>query len=137
MLKLKENHDSLTVVNDQIGSPTYTVDLAKLLVDMSETEKYGIYHANNSGYCSWAEFAEYILKDTNTKVIKTTTEDYYKPQYEKAEQEGRKLFIAPRPKNSCLSKEKLKENGFNELPEWEDAVDRYQKELKKIKQLKR
>lgn len=131
MLKLSENHDELTVVNDQIGSPTYTVDLAKLLVDMSETDKYGIYHATNDGYCSWADFAEYILKDTNTKVNKVSTEDYYKPQYEKAKEEGRELHIAYRPKNSILSKDKLAQNGFDKLPDWKDAIDRYNVELKK------
>lgn len=131
MLKLSENHDELTVVNDQIGSPTYTVDLAKLLVDMSETDKYGIYHATNSGHCSWADFAEYILKDTKTKVNKAFTEEYYKPQYEKANAEGRELHIAYRPKNSILSKDKLAQNGFAKLPDWKDAVDRYNVELKK------
>lgn len=131
MLKLSENHDTLTVVNDQIGSPTYTVDLAKLLVDMSETEKYGIYQATNSGHCSWAEFASYILKDTNTKVIPVTTEEYYAPQYDKAEKDNKKIYIAYRPKNSILSKQKLSDNGFNILPDWHNAVDRYKNELLK------
>lgn len=135
MLKLSENHEKLNVVNDQIGSPTYTVDLAKLLVDISETEKYGIYHATNNGYCSWAEFAEYILKDTNTKVSKVTTEEYYEPMYKKALEENKEIYIATRPKNSKLSKEKLVENGFEQLPEWKDAVDRYQKELVKVKKI--
>lgn len=130
MLKLSENHESLTVVNDQVGSPTYTVDLAKLLVDMSQTEKYGIYHATNEGFISWAEFAEYILKDTHTKVIPTTTDAYYQPQYEKAALEGRKLHIANRPKNSRLSKDKLEQNGFDKLPNWKDAVDRFKNEWK-------
>ena len=133
MLNLSKNHNELTVVNDQIGSPTYTVDLAKLLVDMSETENYGIYHATNEGYCSWAEFAEYILRDTKTVVNKSTTEDYYKPQYEKAEAEGRKLYIAERPRNSRLNKDKLEKNGFSKLPEWQNAVDRYCEELRKVK----
>lgn len=137
MLKLSENHEELSVVNDQIGSPTYTVDLAKLLVDMSGSDKYGIYHATNDGYCSWADFAEYILKNTNTKVNKVSTEDYYKPQYEKAKEEGRKLHIAFRPKNSILSKSKLVQNGFSKLPDWHDAVDRYNVELEKQKVLKR
>ena len=135
MLKLSENHEKLNVVNDQIGSPTYTVDLAKLLVDISQTEKYGIYHATNNGYCSWAEFAEYILKDTNTKVSKVTTEEYYEPMYKKALEENKEIYIAARPKNSKLSKEKLVENGFEQLPEWKDAVDRYQKELVKVKKI--
>lgn len=126
MLKLSENHDTLNVVNDQIGSPTYTVDLAKLLVDMSETDKYGIYHATNNGCTSWAEFAEYILSDTNTKVIPVTTEEYYRPQLEK---NNGKINIAERPLVSKLDKSKLLENDFNELPDWHDAVDRYKKEL--------
>ena len=133
MLKLSENHDSLNVVSDQIGSPTYTVDLAKLLVDMSETDKYGIYHGTNSGYTSWAEFADYILKDTDTKVNYVTTEEYYKPQYEKATVEGRTLNIATRPLISKLDKSKLVESGFCELPDWHEAVDNYKKELQKIK----
>ncbi len=133
MLKLSENHDSLNVVSDQIGSPTYTVDLAKLLVDMSETDKYGIYHGTNSGYTSWAEFADYILKDTDTKVNYVTTEEYYKPQYEKATSEGKTLNIATRPLVSKLDKSKLVENDFNELPDWHEAVDNYKKELQKRK----
>lgn len=133
MLKLSENHDSLNVVSDQIGSPTYTVDLAKLLVDMSETDKYGIYHGTNSGYTSWAEFADYILKDTDTKVNYVTTEEYYKPQYEKATSEGKTLNIATRPLISKLDKSKLVESGFCELPDWHEAVDNYKKELQKRK----
>ena len=119
MLKLSENHDELNVVCDQVGSPTYTVDLAKLLVDMSNTEKYGLYHANNSEYCSWAEFAEYIMKsnDKKTKINYVTTEEYG-------------ISKAVRPKNSKLSKQCLVDNGFEELPSWKDAVDRYNIELK-------
>ncbi len=131
MLKLSENHDELNVVGDQIGSPTYSVDLARVLVDLMETEEYGIYHTTNEGFCSWADFAEYILKDTNTKVNKVTTENYYKPQYEKAEKEGRKLDIAERPLVSKLDKMKLQKVGIKEMPMWQDAVDRYIKELKK------
>lgn len=133
MLNLSEKYSELKVVDDQIGSPTYTVDLARLLVDMSETENYGIYHATNDGFCSWAEFAEYILKDTNTTVKKVTTEEYYKPQYKKAEEENRKLYIAYRPRNSMLSKDKLEENGYYKLDDWHNAVDRYKKELEKEK----
>ena len=129
MLNLSERFDKLTVVGDQFGSPTYTVDLAKTLVDMAETDKYGLYQVNNSGYCSWAEFADYILKDTDTEVKHVTTDEYYEPQYAKAEQEGRKLFIAYRPKNSKLSKQTLVDAGFELLPEWTDAVDRYKAEL--------
>ena len=135
MLNLSEKYSELKVVDDQIGSPTYTVDLAKLLVDMSETENYGIYHATNDGFCSWAEFAEYILKDTNTTVKKVTTEEYYEPQYKKAEEENRKLYIAYRPRNSMLSKDKLEENGYYILDDWHSAVDRYKEELEKEKVL--
>ncbi len=122
MLKLAEPKTELNIVNDQIGSPTYTVDLAKLLVAMSESEKYGVYHATNENYCSWAEFAEYIF-DTNQKEIKVnpvTTEKYL--ELTNAKQ-------AYRPRNSRLDKSKLKEN-FNLLPTWQDATDRYCKELK-------
>ena len=124
MLKLSENHDSLNVVDDQVGSPTYTVDLAKILVDMSETDKYGTYHITNENYCSWAEFAEYIFKsnDKETKVNKVTTEEYL-------ELTGTKQ--AYRPRNSRLSKDKLENAGFNRLPTWQDATDRYCKELVK------
>ena len=129
MRALSEKYPELTVVNDQFGSPTYTVDLAKLLVDMSLTNKYGTYHANNGGYCDWATFASYILNDTNTIVKPVSTEDYYAPQYAKAEKEGRELHIAYRPRNSKLSKECLTDAGFELLPSWEDATDRYIREL--------
>lgn len=121
MLKLAETRNELTVVADQFGSPTYTVDLAKLLVEMSETEKYGTYHANNEGYCNWAEFAEYIFKvnDKEVNVKHITSEEYPQKAY--------------RPRNSKLSKQSLDDNGFNRLPSWEDAVERYSKELKKVK----
>ena len=124
MLKLAENHDSLNVVNDQIGSPTYTVDLAKLLVEMAYTDKYGTYHVNNDGYCSWAEFAKYIMESNNkdTKINPVSTEKYL-------EITGTKQ--AYRPRNSKLSKDKLINNGFAMLPSWQDATDRYCKELKK------
>ena len=115
MLKLSENHESLNVVADQIGSPTYTVDLARLLVDMASTEKYGTYHATNEGYCTWADFAEYIFKINNkdTKVNKVTTEEYLNLTSTKQ---------AYRPKNSKLDKSKLDENGFDRLPSWKDAT---------------
>ena len=124
MLKLSKNHDELNVVSDQIGSPTYTVDLAKLLVEMSETEKYGTYNVNNEGYTSWADFAEYIMKSNNinTKINKVTTEEYLKIS---------NIKQAERPRNSKLSKDKLEQNGFDKLPTWQDATDRYIKELKK------
>lgn len=122
MLKLSDNHDELNVVDDQIGSPTYTVDLSKILIDMAHSDKYGTYHVNNDGYCSWAEFADYIFKsnDKNTKVNAVSTEEYL-------EITGTKQ--AYRPRNSKLSKEKLKEAGFDMLPSWQDATDRYCKEL--------
>ena len=121
MLRLAETRDELTVVADQFGSPTYTVDLAKLLVTMMETEKYGTYHVNNEGYCNWAEFAEYIFKvnDKKVNVKHITSEEYPQKAY--------------RPRNSKLSKKSLDENGFNRLPSWQDAVERYSKELKKVK----
>ncbi|MCM1091802.1 MAG: dTDP-4-dehydrorhamnose reductase [Butyrivibrio sp.] len=115
MLKLAETHDTLTVVNDQFGSPTYTFDLAKLLVDMVETEKYGVYHATNEGICSWYEFACAIFEKAglgDKMTIKPVTTAEY----------GAK---AVRPFNSRMSKEKLTENGFNKLPAWQDALERY------------
>ena len=128
MLKLSENHKELNVVDDQVGSPTYTVDLAKILIDMSETDKYGTYHVNNDGFCSWADFADYIFKsnDLAVKVNHVSTEEYI-------EMTGAKQ--AYRPRNSKLSKEKLVEAGFEMLPTWEDATDRYCKELKDAKVL--
>ena len=130
MLKLSDNHDTLNVVDDQIGSPTYTVDLARLLVDMSETDKYGTYNATNEGYVSWADFAEYIFKvnNKNVKVNHVSTEEYL---------EITGTVQAYRPRNSRLSKEKLSENGFERLPSWEDATIRYSEELKKEKVLRR
>ena len=121
MLKLSETKDEINVVSDQFGSPTYTVDLARLLVDMSLTDKYGTYHANNEGYTNWADFAEEIFKVNNIdmKVNHITTEEY--------------PTKAKRPKNSCLSKESLDDAGFERLPEWKDALLRYSKELKKQK----
>lgn len=118
MLRLSETHKELTVVNDQIGSPTYTVDLAKLLVDMIVTDKYGTYHATNEGICSWADFAREIFAQAGKDVVvkNVTTEEY-----------GAK---APRPKNSRMSKDKLVEAGFSRLPQWQDALARYLEELK-------
>ena len=131
MLNLADNHSELTVVDDQVGSPTYTVDLAKLLIDMSKTDKYGTYHVNNEGYCSWAEFAKYIMesngKDTIIKPV--TTEQYY---------EGKDMSkIAYRPRNSKLSKQKLVDAGFEMLPTWEDATDRYSEELREKVMIKK
>ena len=123
MLKLSDSHDTLSVVDDQIGSPTYTVDLARLLVDMSETDKFGTYNATNEGYVSWADFAEYIFKVNNKDVLvkHVSTEEYL-------EMTG--TVQAYRPRNSRLSKDKVEENGFDRLPSWEDATKRYSQELK-------
>ena len=132
MLNLAETKNELGIVGDQYGSPTYTVDLARLLVDMAGTNKYGLYHANNEGYCNWAEFAEEIFRQNNKDVLvhHLSTEDYYAPQYEKAKAEGKELHIADRPRNSKLSKNSLIDNDFALLPSWKDAVRRYSKELK-------
>ena len=115
MLRLGETHDSLRVVCDQIGTPTYTLDLARLLVDMIETDKYGVYHATNGGgYISWADFAQEIFRQAGmgTQVIPVTTAEYG-------------LSKAARPFNSRLDKAKLVENGFAPLPDWRDALGRY------------
>ncbi len=124
MLSLSDKFETLNVVCDQIGSPTYTVDLAKLLVDMSQTDKYGTYHVTNEGFCSWAEFAEYIfeINGKNTKVNKVSTDEYLNIMQTKQ---------AYRPKNSRLDKSKLDENGFERLPNWKDATKRFCLSLKK------
>lgn len=129
MLRLSKSKSECTVVNDQIGSPTYTVDLAKLLVEMAYTDKYGTYNVNNEGYCSWAEFAEYIMKADNRKmeIIPVTTEEYIRVTGAKQ---------AFRPSNSKLSKDKLEANGFTKLPAWQDATNRYIKELRLSKDYK-
>lgn len=119
MLNLGKTHDKLTVVDDQIGSPTYTPDLARLLVDMAESDKYGIYHATNEGFCSWYEFACEIFRQAsefdsvykNVSVSPVTSDKYPSK--------------AKRPSNSRMSKEKLTENGFEKLPDWQDALKRY------------
>lgn len=119
MLNVGKKYDELTVVNDQIGTPTYTFDLARLLVDMIETEKYGYYHATNEGgYISWYDFACEIFNQAGykTKVKPVTTEEYG-------------LSKAKRPFNSRLDKSKLIENGFKPLPTWQDALSRYLKEI--------
>lgn len=117
MLKLSETRDTLTVVADQIGSPTYTYDLAPLLCDMIVSDKYGVYHATNEGECSWADFSRaiFVAAGKQMTVKNVTTEEY-----------GAK---APRPANSRMSKDKLVENGFNRLPTWQDALERYLKEI--------
>ena len=120
MLQVGKTHDTLTVVNDQFGSPTYTYDLARLLVDMIVTEKYGIYHATNEGICTWYDFACAIFKEAGMNVtVKPVTSAEY----------GAK---ANRPSNSRMSKEKLVEEGFEKLPTWQDALHRYIGELKEV-----
>ena len=120
MLSLGQKYNSLRVVCDQIGTPTYTLDLARLLVDMIETEKYGYYHATNEGgYISWADFANEIFRQAgmNTQVIPVATVEYG-------------LSKAARPFNSRLDKSKLVEVGFEPLPTWQDALARYLKEIR-------
>ena len=115
MLRLGETHASVRVVCDQIGTPTYTLDLARLLVNMIETERYGVYHATNEGgYISWADFAQEIFRQAGmaTQVVPVTTAEY-------------SLSKAARPFNSRLDKAKLVENGFAPLPDWRDALGRY------------
>lgn len=128
MLNVGKTHDKLTVVNDQIGTPTYTFDLARLLVDMIETEKYGYYHATNEGgYISWYDFTKEIFRqavklghkeysEERLAVIPVTTEEYG-------------ISKAARPFNSRLDKRKLVENGFDPLPTWQDALGRYLQEI--------
>ena len=124
MLKLAQIKTEINVVCDQIGSPTYTYDLAKLMCSMMETEKYGIYHATNEGFCSWYEFTKYIFevaRITNVIINPITTEEYLKLAPSQAK----------RPLNSRLSKKSLDENEIKRLPEWEDSVFEYiKKELK-------
>ena len=120
MLNVAKTHDTVKVVNDQIGTPTYTYDLARLLVDMVETDKYGYYHATNEGgYISWYDFTKEIYRQAglDIKVLPVTTAEYG-------------LSKAARPFNSRLDKSKLVENGFTPLPTWQDALARYLKEIK-------
>lgn len=117
MLRLGQTHDELTVVADQWGSPTYTADLAPLLCDMVETEKYGIYHATNEGITNWAEFAAVIMKEANfsCRIRPIPSSDY--------------PTKAVRPLNSRMDKSSLDKAGFTRLPEWKDALRRYLKEI--------
>lgn len=116
MLRLGQERDELSVVSDQMGSPTYTVDVAELLMEMIKTDKYGIYHATNEGYCSWYELAEEIYKisESNIRVTPISAKDY--------------LTAARRPVNSRLSKGSLNNLKSGNLPTWQDAVDRYIRE---------
>ncbi len=117
MLDLGRDHDTVNVVCDQIGSPTYTLDLARLLADMIETDRYGRYHATNEGLCSWYEFAEEIFRQAgmNVNVVPVTSDRY--------------PARAKRPANSRMDKSKLDEAGFVRLPSWQDALGRYLREL--------
>lgn len=120
MLKLGKEKEFLNVVNDQFGSPTYTYDLSRLLVDMIETDKYGIYHATNEDTCTWYEFAKEIFDQANVsiKINPILTSDY--------------PTRAKRPKNSVMSKSSLDKNGFKRLPSWKDALKRYLKEIEEV-----
>ena len=121
MLNVGAKYDTVRVVCDQIGTPTYTLDLSKLLVDMVETEKYGYYHATNEGgYIRWYDFTCEIFRQAgyNTKVVPVTTEEYG-------------ISKAARPFNSRLDKSKLVKSGFEPLPDWKDALSRYLKEIEK------
>lgn len=117
ILRLSESRDELNVVGDQYGSPTYTYDLARLLIDMIQTDHYGVFHATNEGFCTWAEFAKEILKLANreVKVHEISTEKY--------------PTRAVRPKNSRMTKQRLIDKGFKPLPEWRNALIRYLSEL--------
>lgn len=118
MLNLAKTRDSLTVVNDQFGSPTYTFDLAVLLVQMIQTEKYGVYHATNEGICTWYEFACEIFRQAGVSVkVEPVSSDAFPAK-------------AKRPHNSRMNRDKLEEQGFCRLPEWKDALKRYLGELK-------
>ena len=126
MLRLGKTHDEVRVVDDQIGSPTYTDDLSVLICDMIQTEKYGTYHATNEGICSWADFTEEIFRQAgiaSCHVKHVTTEEYG-------------LSAAVRPFNSRLSKKSLDEAGFHRLPAWQDALHRYLIELGEIEETK-
>ncbi len=113
MLNLGEKNSQINVVNDQTGSPTYTYDLAVLLVDMIETDKYGRYHATNEGLCTWCEFAKEIFRQAGMDVtVNPVTSDEFPAK-------------AKRPSNSRMNKDKLTENGFHRLPSWQDALERY------------
>lgn len=124
MLELAKTHEELKVVSDQIGSPTYTRDLAGLLADMIETDKYGWYHATNEGFCSWYDFAREIFRQASALGHTECQQMTVKPVAS-----GEFPTKAARPSNSLMSKNKLTENGFRRLPEWQDAVARYLKEI--------
>ncbi len=118
MLRLSETHDRLTVVSDQVGGPSYTKDIARVACDMIATDKYGTYHVANTGYCSWYEFARAIFEEAGrqVEVVPVSSEEY--------------PAKAKRPHNSRLDTSKLKANGFEELPPWQDALHRFIQELR-------
>jgi dTDP-4-dehydrorhamnose reductase len=122
MIRLGNERDTVRVVSDQIGSPTYTKDLARFILDMARSDRYGTYHATNEGYCSWHQFANEIIrmKGMTTKVEAIDSQQY--------------PTKARRPKNSRLSKRSLDEGGFRRLPTWQDALDRYLNETKEVLQ---
>ena len=118
MLRLGKERDTVSVVNDQIGLPTYTYDLARLVVDMIQTDKYGIYHATNSGkFISWYDFAKEIFKQSglNVNVIPVSSDEFNAK--------------AKRPSNSRMNQTELDKNGFIRLPDWKDALSRYLREI--------
>ena len=117
MLRLAESRDEITVVCDQVGSPTYTKDLSALLCEMIQTEKYGTYHATNENFCSWAEFAAEIMRlsKSATRIVPIPSSEY--------------KSVAVRPSNSRLSKDSLVTNGFALLPDWHDALERFLKNM--------
>jgi len=128
MLRIGKNHDILTVVKDQIGTPTYTYDLARLLVDMIETEKYGYYHATNEGgYISWYTFATEIFRQASLLGHEEYDENHLTVKPVTTKEYG--ISKAKRPFNSRLDKNKLTENGFTPLPTWQDALKRYLNEI--------
>lgn len=118
MLRLGKERGAVSVVDDQVGSPTYTYDLARLLVDMIQTERYGRYHATNEGECSWYEFAVEIFRQAGMDEVRVTPVS-----------SSEFAAKAVRPENSRMSKEKLSDNGFTRLPDWQDALSRFLKEI--------
>lgn len=122
MLRLGQSHAKLTVVDDQVGSPTYTRDLSVLLADMIQTERYGVYHATNEGFCSWAELAAEVFRQAGMPVVVEPVPSSAYPTR------------AVRPHNSRMSKRSLTEAGFSLLPRWQDAVGRYLIELESLKE---
>ena len=128
MLKIGKSHDTLTVVSDQIGTPTYTYDLARLLVDMIETDKYGYYHATNEGgYISWYDFAKEIFHQACELGYTEYSEDRLTVSPVTTAEYG--ISKAARPFNSRLDRSKLTDQGFTPLPTWQDALNRYLKEI--------